>query len=62
VRGGGPYRVARAAAVRNSQDPLGIETVAPGPQTTDALHDRAGIDQDTVQVKQKRRTSELHTP
>jgi len=26
------------------------------------LHDRAGIDQHAVQVEQKRRTSELHTP
>ena len=62
VRGSGPYRVAGAAAVRNSQDLLGIETVALGPQTTHALHYRAGIDQHTVQVEQKRRTSEVHPP
>jgi len=48
--------------MRDPQDLLGIEVMALGPATARSLDDRAGIDQNAVQIKQKRRTTDLHSP
>ena len=54
-------RVPGAPAMRNSQKRVRFDTQASGPGATHALDDGARIDQHPVQVKEKRRTMDLHS-
>jgi len=56
------HGVARPAAMRDPQDFLGIELMAQSPATARSLDDHTGIDEDAVQIEQKCRTADLHSP
>ena len=62
MRSRGLHGVTRPAPMRDPQDLLRIELMALGPAAARSLDDRAGIDQNAVQIKQKRRTTDLHSP
>lgn len=54
--------VAGATAVGDAQYGFGVESVAQGPTPTRPLDDGARIDEHAIEIKQKRRTPELHKP
>jgi len=58
----GLHGVARAAPMRDPQDCLRIELMAEGPAAADSLDDRSRIDQNAVEVEEKARTTDLHSP
>lgn len=61
MRSHGLHGVARPAPMRDPEQRFGIEVMALSPLATDALDDGAGVDEDAVQVKQKRRGTEVHS-
>jgi len=58
----GLHGVARPAAMREAQDARGIELMAQSPAAARSLDDHPGIDENSIQIKQKPRTPDLHSP
>jgi len=62
MRNHGLQRVTRAPAMRNPQELFRIELMALGPAAPRSLDDGARVDEHAIEVEQKRRTPELHSP
>jgi len=62
MRSRGLDGVARAAAMGDPQDFFGIEFMPQGPATAGSFDDRAGVDEHAVEVEEKARTTDLHSP
>ena len=54
--------VARAPAMRYPQESFRIELMALSPAAPGSLDDGARVDEDAIEVKQERCSTELHSP